>query len=61
MPLIMALTVTIGLLATAATLFATGIFKQLGMLPTIGIIVIDTIAVVVIWILYALGKLGPRQ
>lgn len=61
-PLIIALGVTMGLFITAAVLFAAGIFKQIGMMPTVAVLVADTIVAVVIWVMYGFGKLGgPKR
>lgn len=59
--LIIAVAVTMSMLGTAVTLFVTGLFQKLGLVPTIAIITADLLTVVVIWILYGFGKLGPRQ
>lgn len=59
--LIIAVAVTLGLCGTAATLFAFGIFERIGLIPTITIVVIDIITVIVFWLLFAYGKLGPRK
>jgi len=60
-PLIIALAVTLGLYLTTGVLFLTGIFKQIGLLPSVAIVVFDTLVVAVVWVLYGLGKLGPRR
>ncbi len=60
-PLIIVVAVTAGLFITAGVLFGTGIFEQLGLVPTIIILSVDVLTVGAVLLLYAFGKLGPRK